>query len=210
MRDELLRGAHFTASGLRIGVTKKQIAREFDRVANLAAQKRVHRNVELLSDDVQACELDRRVQLRAIVVKARRRIADREAHGFQPEDVVAAEVRFERGKRARRVLAAAAHFAETHVAVAGFDLDDRAHEAAPMRAVAVEQRRFERHRYRRRADRGDRRGHREGKEMPGENAGFYGEFYAEPPLPCRCRATIRNRWPIPDCPPRERSTGHTT
>ena len=158
MRDELLGRAHLAALRLRVVVAEEQVARELDRVAQLAAEQRVHRHAELLADDVEARELDRRVQLRAVVVEARGRVADREAQRLEPEDVVAAQVVGERGERARRVLAAAAHLAQADVAVGGLDLDDRAHEAAPVRAVAVQDRRLERHRDRGGADRGDRGG----------------------------------------------------
>ena len=98
----------------------------------------MHGNAELLADDVEAGELDRGVELRAVVVQARRRIADLEAQRLEREHVVAVEIGHEPGERAGRVLAAAAHLAQSDVAVGGLDLDDRAHEAPPMRAVAVQ------------------------------------------------------------------------
>ena len=94
--DELLRRAHFALAGDGIGVAEEEIARELDGVAQLAAEQRVHGHAELLAHDVEARELDRRVELRAVVVEARRRIADLEAHRFEREHVVAA-----RGSRAR-------------------------------------------------------------------------------------------------------------
>jgi hypothetical protein len=156
--DELLRGAHFAAAGRRIGVAEEEVARERHGVAQLAAEERVHRHAELLPHDVEAGELDRRVELRPVVVEARGRVADREAHRLQAEHVVPAQVIGQRGERARGVLAAAAHLAQPHVAVGGLDLDHGAHEAAPVRAVAVQQGRFERHGDRRGADGGDRGG----------------------------------------------------
>ena len=153
--DELFGSPHFAAAGLRVVVAKEEVARELDLVAQLAAQESVDRHAELLTHDVEACELDRRVELRAVVVEARRRIADREPHCLEPEYVMAAQVVGERRERACRVFAAAAHLAQADVAVVRFHFDDRAHEPAPVRAVAVEQRRFERHGHRRRADRGD-------------------------------------------------------
>src|SRR6266542_3573057 len=158
VRDELLGDAHFAFTGLRVRVTEEQIRRELNGVANLAAEKRMHGHAELLSHDVEARELERRVQLRAIVVEARRRIADRVAHRLEPEHVVATQVAFERGECARRVLAAAAHLAQADIAVRRFDFDDRAHESTPVRAVAVQQRCLERNGNGRGADRGDRRG----------------------------------------------------
>ena len=185
MRDELLRRAHLAVARGGFGVAEEQVARELDRVAQLAAQQRVHGHAELLAHDVEARELDRRVQLRAVVVEARRRIADLEPQRLEREDVVAGEVGQEPGERARRVLAAAAHLAQPDVAVARFDLDDRAHEPAPVRAVAVQDRRLERDGDGRGADGGDR-GHQairsqvQGSEdrrdcgaADGVNAGFY-------------------------------------
>ncbi len=110
----------------------------------------MHRHAELLSDDVEARELDRRVELRPVVVQARRRVADREAQRLEAEHIVSAQVTGERGERARRVFAAAAHLAQPDVTIGGLDLDDRPHEPAPVRAVAVAYRSFE--------GNGDRRG----------------------------------------------------
>ena len=118
------------------------------------------RHAELVPDDVQARELERGVHLRAIVVQAGGRVADGEAHRLEREHVVAAQVGLEAGERARGILAAAAHLAQPDIAVGGLDLDDRAHEAPPVRAVAVAQRRLQRHRHRRGANGGDgRAGH---------------------------------------------------
>ena len=163
--DELFRGAHLTRARRRVGVAEEEVARELDGVAQLAAEERVHGHAELLADDVEAGELDRRVQLRAVVVEARRRVADGEAQGLEAEHVVPAQVGLEPGKGPGRVLTATAHLAQPDVAVARFDLDDRAHEPSPVRAVAVAQRCLERHRHRRGADRADRRGgHGAGRE----------------------------------------------
>ena len=117
VRDELLRRAHLALARDRIGVAEEQVARELDGVAQLAAEQRVHGHAELLAHDVEARELDRRVQLRAVVVEARRRVADLEAQRLEREHVVAREVGQEPGERARRVLAAAAHLAQADVAV---------------------------------------------------------------------------------------------
>ena len=119
-------------------------------------------HAKFLTDDVETRKLDCGVQLRAIVVKARGRIADCEAHRLKPEHIVADQIILQRREGARCIFTAAAHFAEADVTVIGLDLDDRAHEAPPMRAIAVQQRCFEWHRHGGRANRGDRRGHREG------------------------------------------------
>ena len=165
VRDELLRRADLALAGHGIGVAEEEIARELHGVAELAAQKRVHGHAELLAHDVEAGELDRRVELRAIVVKARRRIADLEPQRFEGEHIVPVEVAQEARERARRVLAATTHLAQPDVTVGGLDLDDRAHEAAPMRAVAVQKRRLERNGDGSGANRGDRGGHGEESEV---------------------------------------------
>ena len=97
----------------------------------------MHGHAELLAHDVEAGELERGVQLRAVVVQARGGIADREAHLLQREDIVAAQVLLQGRERARGVLATAAHLAQPHVAVGCLHLHDGAHEAPPVRAVAV-------------------------------------------------------------------------
>ena len=71
--DELLGRAHLALAGFGIGVAEEEIARELDGVAQLAAEQRMDGHAELLADDVEAGELDRRVQLRAVVVQARGR-----------------------------------------------------------------------------------------------------------------------------------------
>ena len=158
VRDELFGRADLAAAGLRIRVAEEQVARERDAIVEPAAQEVADRHAELAADDVEAGELERRVELRAVVVEARGRIADLEPHRLEREHVVPGEVAFERSERARGVLAAAAHLAQTHVAVGGLDFDDGADEPAPVCAVAVPQRRLEGHRDRRGADASDRRG----------------------------------------------------
>src|SRR5438309_5249498 len=88
--NKLLGRAHFAAAGFAMPITEKQIAREIDDIAKLAAEKRMHGNAELLPDDVEAREFDRRMQLRAVVIEARGGIADREAHRLQTKHVVPA------------------------------------------------------------------------------------------------------------------------
>jgi hypothetical protein len=144
--DELLGRAHFAAPAGGIVVAEEEIARELHFIAQLAAEQRVNRHAEPLADEVEARELDRRVQLRAVVVEARRRIADLEAERLELERIVADEVLLQPDERELRGLAAAAHFPQPDEAVVGLDLDDRAHEPAPVGAVRVPERRLERHR----------------------------------------------------------------
>ena len=66
--------------------------------------------------------------------------------------VVADEIRLHRAEHRLGRLAAAAHLAQPDEPVVGLHLDDRADEPAPVAAVGVAQRRFERHRHRGGAD----------------------------------------------------------
>src|SRR4030095_302941 len=79
------------------------------------------------------------------------------------------EVGRKAGERAGGVFAPAAHLAQPHVTVVGLDLDERADEPAPVRAVAVQQRRVERNGDGRGPDGGDR-GHR-GSEFSKQGSG---------------------------------------
>ena len=90
------------------------------------------------------------MELSAIVVEARRRIADREAQGFELEYVVAFQVTDQALDTRACDFAAAAKLTEADISVVSFHFNHRAHKAPPVRSVAVQQRRFERH--------GDRRG----------------------------------------------------
>ncbi len=87
--DELIRRAHFARASLFIRQPEKQVAREFDSIANAAAEQFRNGYAKTLAHDVKASKLNRRVKLRTVVVEARRRVADREAQGFELEDIVA-------------------------------------------------------------------------------------------------------------------------
>ena len=71
--------------------------------------------------------------------------AMQEAHLLEARRVVPDEVRLHRAEDRLGRFAAAAHLAEADEPVVGLHLDDRADEAAPVAAVGVAQRRFERH-----------------------------------------------------------------
>src|SRR5207248_2189191 len=130
-------------------------AGERDLVAEPAAEEVVDGDVQPLPDEVEACELDRRVELRAIVVEARGRIAELEAKRLELKRVVPEEVRLQARERELGRLAAAAHLTEPDEPVLGLELHDRADEAAPVRAVRMPQRRLERDGHGGRADVGD-------------------------------------------------------
>ena len=62
MLDELVRRAHFTESRIRVVVAKEEVACELHRLAELAAQERVHWHAQFFPHDVEAGELDRGMQ----------------------------------------------------------------------------------------------------------------------------------------------------
>ena len=156
VRNQLLRCTNFAVARLRIRVAEKKIACERHGVAELAAEKIADRNPELLADDVEAGELDRRMELRPVVVQAGGRIADCEAHRLELEYIVSAQVGQQAGDRLLDAFAAAAEFPQSQIAIGSLDFDDGPHKAAPVRAVAVQQRGFERDGDGGRAERGDR------------------------------------------------------
>jgi hypothetical protein len=143
VRDELVRRAHLAFARL-VGEAEEQVRRERHPVAQLAAEQVVHGHVEVLTDQVQAGELDGGQQLGAVVVEARGRVGDREPQGLQRERVVPDQVLAEAADRLLSALSAAAQLAEPDQAVVRLDLHDGADEAAPVCPVGVPQRRFER------------------------------------------------------------------
>jgi hypothetical protein len=138
-----------------VGIAEKQVRRERHAVAHAPAEDLRDRHAPRLAQQVQARELDRRGDLRAVVVERRRRVGEQEAQFLEPRRVAADEVRLQRMNGRDRRLPAAAHLAEADEPGIGFDLDDRADETSPMAAVGVAQGRLERHRDGRSADGGD-------------------------------------------------------
>ena len=72
--DQLLGRAHLGHAV--VGVAEEQVAGERHVVAQPAAEQVVDRHAEALADQVQARELDRRVDLDPVVVERRGRVAD--------------------------------------------------------------------------------------------------------------------------------------
>ena len=165
VRDELIRRAH-GAVAVGVGVAEEQIRRERHAIADAAAEDVADRHAPRLAEQIEARELERGDDLRAIVVERRRRIGEQEAHVLEAGRIAAEQRRLQREDRRDRRLAAAAHFAEADEAAVAFDLDDRAHESAPMAAVRMAQRRFERNRDRRRPHVGDFHGRSRFYETP--------------------------------------------
>ena len=129
----------------KLSADEKEIGRERHVVAQRAAEHLADRNAPRLAEDVEARELDRRHQLRSLVVERRGGVGDSEAHLLEPRRVVSEEVGLEPIEGGDRAFAAAAHFAESDQSVIGLDFDDRAHEPAPVAPVGVTERRGERH-----------------------------------------------------------------
>jgi hypothetical protein len=114
------------------------------------------RLVQRLAHDVEAGKLERRQELGAIVVEAAGRIRDLPAQALQVERVVPYEVGEQCSKRRLGTLAATAHLAQADQPLIGLDLDDGAHEVAPVAAIGVPQRSLQRHGHRGGAQIGDR------------------------------------------------------
>ena len=143
--DELLDRPDLAGTRGRVGIPEEEIAGERHGVAHLAAQEVVDRQVEHSAHRVEAGELEGRVDLRSVVVQSRGGIEDLEPQGCRVEDVVAEQLGPQRLDGQLRALASAAHLAEPDDAALGLELDDGAHEAAPVGARGVAQRRFQRH-----------------------------------------------------------------
>ena len=154
-RHELVDAAHLALAVLRARVTEEEIRRERHAVAQPPAEDLRDRHAPLLAQDVEARELERREQLRPVVVERSGRVGDPVAHLLEPCRIVPEQVALQSLERGGGTLAAPAHLAEARQPLVGLDLDDRAHEAAPVAAVRVAQRRLERDADGCRLDRGD-------------------------------------------------------
>jgi hypothetical protein len=76
---DLLRGADLTFTGFGVHVAEEEVASERYFVPYLPTEQVVDGHPELLSDDIQAGELDGSAQLGAVVVQVRSRVHEREA-----------------------------------------------------------------------------------------------------------------------------------
>ena len=132
----------------RIGVAEEAVGGKRDAVAQAAAEDLADRNAPGLSQNVETGEFQRGQNLRPIVVERRGGIGDQEAHLLDAGRVVAHQVRLHRAENRFGRFAAAAHFAQTDQAVVRLHFDDGADEAAPVAAVGMAQRGFQRHRHR--------------------------------------------------------------
>ena len=143
--DELLQGPHLAGAVYGVGVAEEQVRRERHLIAQAAPEDLGYRHAPGLAQHVEAGELDGGEELRPLVVQRRGRIGDEEAQLFDPPRVAPDEVRFQGLGRGARALATTPQLPQAHEAGVGLDLDDRPHEAAPVAAVGVAQRRLERY-----------------------------------------------------------------
>ena len=155
MRHHLLGGRLAALAGRLVAVAVEEVARERHLLAQRPAEQVAGADAQVFAGDVHAGELERGVELIAVVVERGHRIHDLPAELLELQRVVADEVLLEAPDRHLGRFAAAAHLAEPGQALVGLDLDDGAHEAAPMRAVRMAERRLERDRDRGGAEIGD-------------------------------------------------------
>ena len=128
-----------------VRVAEEAVRRERHAVAQPAAEDVADRHAPRLAEDVEAGELQRRQDLRAVVVERRGRIGDHEPHLLEARRIMADEIAASCARNdGLGRFAAAAHLAEPDQPVVGFDFDDGADEAPPVAAVGMPQRRFER------------------------------------------------------------------
>ena len=148
-------GRDFSGRAVLVAISVEEVARERHFLAQSAAEEVARADVQIFACHIHAGEFERGVQLQAVVVERRHRIHDLPAELLELQRIVADEILLQPLDRDLRGLAAAAHFADTGQPLVGIDLDDRADEAPPMRAVRMPERGFERNRDRRRAEVGD-------------------------------------------------------
>ncbi len=209
---ELIGRAH-GATPIGGGIAIEQVRRERDAVANASAEDVAHRYTPRLAQKIQAGELERRDDLRAVVVERGRRVGEQEAHLLEARRVAPEQIRLHRVHGRDRRFSAPAELAEPDEPGIGLDLDDGANESAPVAAVGMAKRRFEGHGDSRGADVGDP--HR-AKNLPRATCHVL-RATCEPPPPLklrRGRPTPRAHEPTSHEPPpplklrRGRPTSH--
>ncbi len=144
LRHQLIHRAHLAGPVPGVGVAEEQVGGERHVIAQPAAEDLGHRHAPLLPQQVQAGELDCGEHLGPQVVQRGGRVGDEEAQLFEARGVAPQEIRLQPVHSGAGALAAAPQLTEADEAAVGFDLDDGAHEAAPMTPVGVTQGRLER------------------------------------------------------------------
>ncbi len=133
-------------AGLRIGVAEEAVASRRARGRAAGRPECRNRHAPGLAQDIEAGEFQRRQHLRPVVIQRRGGVGDEEAHLLETRRIVAHQIRLHGAEHGFGRFAAAAHFAQADQAVIGFHFDDGADEAAPVAAIGVAQRGFQRHR----------------------------------------------------------------
>ena len=108
------------ALAVRAGSGRKTYE-QTERDRGRSAEDVAHRNAPRLADEIEARELERRDDLRAVVVERGGRIGEQETHVLDTSRIATDERRFQRQHRRDRRLAAATHFAEADQAGIAFD-----------------------------------------------------------------------------------------
>ena len=104
MRDDLVGGRLAAEPLVRVAIAVEQVARERHLLAERAAEQVAGADAELLAGDVHAGELDRGVELRAVVVERGHRVHDLPAELLELQRIVADEIRLEPRDRGLRRL----------------------------------------------------------------------------------------------------------
>src|SRR5688572_7334820 len=152
VRDDLLRRLFSTVAGLLVAISEEQVRGERHVVAQRAAEQIARADAQLLTDDIDARELDRRVKLRAVVVQRRRWIADLPIQLLELKWIVTDQIRFQSAKRRLGAFPAAAHLTQARDPLVSLDFDDRPNEPSPVAAVCMTQRGLQGHGHRGRLD----------------------------------------------------------
>src|SRR5690606_4821244 len=139
---QLIDGADLSAPVV-VGIAEKEIRGERNTVAQPPAEDVVDGGVPALTQQVQAGELERRQDLRAVVVERSRRVGDEEAHLLAGGRVAADEIRLQPFEGGDGALASPTHLPQPNATVVCLYFDDGAHKPPPVAAVRVAKRRVQ-------------------------------------------------------------------
>ncbi len=77
--DELFHSPNFTCFAVVVWITKEQVRRKWNSIAQTPTKDLRNRNTPSLPEDVETRKLDRCQHLRAIVIQRRRRVRDQKS-----------------------------------------------------------------------------------------------------------------------------------
>src|SRR3954462_10696457 len=109
--DKLIGSAYFTLPGDGIRIAIEEIAGEPHVVAQLTSEQVIHRLIQLLADQIETSEFERRKKLRPVVVQTCGGIRDLETERFELKRIVPLEVGQQPPECGFGAFAAAAHLA---------------------------------------------------------------------------------------------------